>query len=75
LDICPLVVKRFFSYNEYNELLTQFLPNLKYGVRGLYFNSLNPKHANHLFLYPKESKTRVIKKVDSNVNIIVKARN
>lgn len=68
LDICPLVVKRFFSYNEYNELLTQFLPNLKYGIRGLYFNSLNPKHANHLFLYPKESKTRVIKKVDSNVN-------
>ena len=27
LDICPLVVKRFFNYSEYNELLTQFLPN------------------------------------------------
>jgi hypothetical protein len=68
LDICPLVVKRFFNYSEYNELLTQFLPNLKYGVRGLYFNSLNPKHANHLFLYPKDSKTHLIKK-ESKQNI------
>ena len=55
MDICPLAVKRLFSYGEYNELLTQFLPNLKYGVRGLYFNSLNTKHANHLFLYPKDN--------------------
>lgn len=53
MDICPLVVKKFFNYKEYNELITQFLPNLKYNVRGLYFNSLNPKHANHLFLYPQ----------------------
>ena len=55
MDICPLSVKRLFSYGEYNELLTLFLPNLKYGVRGLYFNSLNTKHANHLFLYPKDT--------------------
>ena len=52
LDICPLLVKRFFNYNQYNELVTIFLPNLKYGIRGLYFNSINPKHATHLFLYP-----------------------
>ena len=54
IDICPLVVKKFFNYSQYNELISIFLPNLTYGVRGLYFNSLNTKHANHLFLYPQE---------------------
>lgn len=56
LDICPLIVKRFFNYNQYNELVTIFLPNLKYGIRGLYFNSINPKHATHLFLYSNNDK-------------------
>ena len=57
IDICPLVVKKLFNYSEYNELITHFLPNLKYNVRGLYFNPLNTKHATHLFLYPQNKDT------------------
>lgn len=53
IELCPLVVKRLFPYSEYNELITSFIPKLKYGIRGLYFNSINPRHNNHLFLYPK----------------------
>lgn len=51
LDICPLVVKRLFLYNEYDYLITQFIPSLPYKTNGLYFNSLNTKHANQLFLF------------------------
>ena len=66
LDICPLVVKRFFNYNQYNELITIFLPNLKYGIRGLYFNSINPKHATQLFLYPhNDTKSKDTKSKDT----------
>ena len=53
IELCPLVVKRLFPYSEYNELITSFIPKLKYRIRGLYFNSINPRHNNHLFLYPK----------------------
>ena len=64
LDICPLVVKKLFLYKDYDYLITQFIPSLPYRTNGLYFNSLNTKHANHLFLYPKDSKTQFIKKPD-----------
>ena len=65
-DICPLVVKKFFNYSQYNELIALFLPNLTYGVRGLYFNSLNTKHANHLFLYPQDKDSNSNKSNKSN---------
>lgn len=54
------------------------IPNLKYGVRGLYFNTLNTKHNNHLFLYPntnsktnnKQSIVKEKKKVGTPQDII-----
>ena len=51
LDICPLVVKKIFTYQDYDKLITQFIPSLTYQIRGLYFNTLNTRHANYLFLY------------------------
>lgn len=51
LDICPLVVKKIFTYEDYDKLITQFIPSLTYQIRGLYFNTLNTRHANYLFLY------------------------
>ena len=50
LDICPLVVKKLFLYSDYDYLITQFIPSLPYKIKGLYFNSLNTKHANQLFI-------------------------
>lgn len=55
LDICPLVVKRLFKYSEYDYLITQFIPSLSYKTKGLYFNTLNVKHGNQLFIFPKEN--------------------
>ena len=61
IDICPLVVKKLFLYKDYDELITRFIPSLPYKTNGLYFNSLNPKHANQLYLF-KNSKDNNIKK-------------
>jgi hypothetical protein len=68
LDICPLVVKKLFTYKEYSALLTTFIPKLTYGIRGLYFNSLNPSHRNQLFLYPK-NKEEIIANPKNKTNI------
>lgn len=55
LDNCPLRVKKLFTYADYNKLLTQFIPRLKYPIRGLYFNTMSKKHSNFLFLYPNQN--------------------
>ena len=57
-DICPLVVKRLFKYSEYDYLITQFIPSLSYKTKGIYFNTLNMKHANQLFLFPDEKRQK-----------------
>ena len=57
LDICPLIVKKLFLYKDYDELITKFIPTLPYKTNGLYFNSLNTKHANQLYLF-KNSNNR-----------------
>tara|TARA_B100000787_G_C16169245_1_gene285531 strand:- start:62 stop:1024 length:963 start_codon:yes stop_codon:yes gene_type:complete len=69
MDICPMVIKRLFTYSEYSSLLTTFIPKLTYGIRGLYFNSINPKHRNQLFLYPKNQE-KLVAKPKNNSNII-----
>ena len=66
LDICPLIVKKLFLYKDYDELITRFIPSLPYKTNGLYFNSLNTKHANQLFLFKTgnnhHSKKSIVKK-------------
>ena len=69
LDICPLRVKKLFNYSEYNELITQFIPNLSYGIRGLYFNTLNLKHCNQLFMYKNTKKNVIEKKIAKDEQI------
>ena len=51
IDICPLIVKKLFLYKDYDTLITKFIPSLPYKTNGLYFNSLNTKHANQLYLF------------------------
>jgi len=71
LDICPLIVKKLFLYKDYDNLITKFIPSLPYKTNGLYFNSLNTKHANQLYLFKNNSNTtkkHVKSKEHSNYN-------
>lgn len=74
IDICPLVVKKLFLYKDYDELITKFIPSLPYKTNGLYFNSLNAKHANQLYLFKnnnnnnnKVSSTKEIKETHKKI--------
>jgi hypothetical protein len=67
IDICPLVVKKLFLYKDYDELITKFIPSLPYKTNGIYFNSLNTKHANQLYLF-KNSKENNTPKYKSKEN-------
>lgn len=59
MDISPLIVKKLFLYDKYDFLITQFIPSLPYKTKGLYFNSLNTKHANQLFLFNNDNRNKV----------------
>ena len=54
LEICPLKIKKLFSYDEWDKL-SSFIPELDYECRGLYFYTLNSKCTNYLYLFPSNN--------------------
>lgn len=60
MDICKLVVKRYFKYEEMDELLNKHIPKLPYTCRGMYFKPLFLRFKDILVNFNDD----VIKKVD-----------
>ena len=56
--ICYLLGKETITYNDYDKMMLQYIPKCGYEIKGLYFNSVNPKLSNHLFMYPNNTKER-----------------
>jgi len=66
MEICPLYVKRLFSYHEMDTIFNEYIPQLNYKVRGIYFEGLkNAKRDrnnrlqnsnDHLYLFPRNMK-------------------
>ena len=55
LEICPLYVKRLFSYHEWDYVVKQYIPSLKFKCRGIYFEGIRNLN-NHLYLFPRNQK-------------------
>jgi hypothetical protein len=63
MEICPLYVKRLFSYHELDTIMKEYIPTLNYKVRGLYFEGLKNQKRDkrnklqncndHLYLFPR----------------------
>ena len=64
LEICPLYVKRLFANHEFNYLINNYIPNLNYNCRGIYFEGIRDLK-NHLFLIPRGHKFTPNKNVNS----------
>jgi len=67
LDICPLFIKRLFKYSEFKYIFDEFIPNLPYNSRGLYFYTFNIKHSNYLCLFKNTIQTSIKKPDIENV--------
>ena len=48
-DVCQFQVKRYFHYEEMAEMLSSFVPQLKYTCRGIYFKPMYLKFADILY--------------------------
>ena len=50
LDICKLQVKKYFSYNDFDTVLHDFIPSLTYQSKGFIFKSIHLKFPNYLYV-------------------------
>ncbi len=53
-EICPIQIKKYFDYKDINNCLTNFIPNLSYQTRGLYFVPLKNNYSKILYLFPQD---------------------
>ena len=70
LNKCPLFVKKYFDYKDMEYIKNEFIPNLTYNIRGIYFIPLRTDYSNILYLLPREN-NKFIKK-DNKVNHSIK---
>ena len=72
LEICPLYVKRLFANHEFSYMIKNYIPNLNYNCRGIYFEGIRNMN-NHLFLIPRghkfgEPQSNTNTSIQSNTN-------
>ena len=76
------MLKRLFSYHEMDTIFNDYMPNLNYKVRGIYFEGFknvkrdrNNKLQNsndHLYLFPRNYNVAKVDKIDGSPKIVQK---
>jgi len=61
-DVCHFQVKKYFNYSEIDMLLNDFIPNLKYNCRGVYFKPLFLKFTDILINFDDSLVKKVYRK-------------
>ena len=59
--ICPLFIKRYFDYKNIQYVLNEFIPNLDYNCKGIYFVPLRTDYSKILYIIPKDNNFNVSK--------------
>lgn len=67
-DVCRFQVKKYFPYQDLNYILNEFIPNLRYTCRGLYFKPLFIKFKNILFNFDDTLIQKVMRKKYKSVS-------
>lgn len=67
LDVCTFQVKRYFTYNQFNEFM-DYIKILPYQVNGILFNSLKPSKHDILLLHNMKTAYKFTKNKSINQN-------
>lgn len=67
-DICTFQVKKYVAYSEISSLVTEFMPQLPYTSRGLYFKPLFLKFKDILYNFDDSLIVKVMRKKYKNVS-------
>jgi hypothetical protein len=64
--VCPIFVKKYFDYKDVKDTHENFIPNLPYNTRGLYFVPLRTDYSKILYLFSRDQSLVSDKKKDFN---------
>lgn len=70
IDPCKFEVKKVFTFNQFNEMIDNFIPNLPYTVKGLIFLPINKKYNNLLYLYNRNNYNKKARKPNPNKSFV-----
>lgn len=51
MDICPFQVKKLFTYQDIDYVISNYIPNLPYHVKGICFNTLNSQYSSYIYMF------------------------
>lgn len=69
-NICPIVIKKYFEINNKDEVINNFIPNLNYKTRGIYFVPININYSKVLYMFSEEELKNNYKLKKNNKNIL-----
>tara|TARA_B100002019_G_scaffold292811_1_gene317229 strand:- start:55 stop:1077 length:1023 start_codon:yes stop_codon:yes gene_type:complete len=64
--VCPIFVKKYFDYKDVKDTYENFIPNLPYNTRGLYFVPLRTDYSKILYLFSRDQSLVSDKKNEFN---------
>ena len=60
-NTCPPFVKKYFDYKDVSYVFNDFIPNLDYETRGLYFVPMRVDYSNILYIFKEDDSVKVEK--------------
>lgn len=73
MEVCPLQIKKLFTYDKIDTMVEDFIPNLSYVCKGLVFNTLDSKFNNYALILPRDKQIQVVEK--SYIDSIIERKN
>ena len=73
MEVCPLQIKKLFTYDQVDTMVQDFIPNLSYVCKGLLFNTLDSKFNNYALIIPRDKQISVVDK--SYIDSIIERKN
>ena len=61
-NTCPPFVKKYFDYKDVSYVFNDFIPNLDYETRGIYFVPMRVDYSNILYIFKEKDSVKLVEK-------------
>jgi len=61
-NTCPPFVKKYFDYKDVSYVFNEYIPNLDYETRGLYFVPMRVDYSNILYIFKDKDSVKLVEK-------------
>lgn len=61
-NTCPPFIKKYFDYKDVSYVFNEYIPNLNYETRGIYFVPMRVDYSNILYIFKEKDSVKLIEK-------------